>query len=111
MGNNAAFSDFEATTVMLYDQGVLSEAILSSIMERYRGTDIDHGGMAGTLAKDGLDCEEIVLKVFGVEVPKYPDVPKSMADWTEDQELAVEQYWEVRTGAFLKISMERFGWC
>lgn len=59
MGNNAAFTDFEATVIATYNKGVLDEELLSAFMEIYRDSDIDHGGMRGTLSKDGLDVEEI----------------------------------------------------
>lgn len=110
MGNNAAYTEFEETVIILYDSGVLNKDILSNIMERYRGTDIDTGGMRGTLSKDGLDCEEITLKVFGHEIPKYPNVPKSMDEWTEEEGALVENYWEMRGDAFDEISIGMFGW-
>jgi len=110
MGDNAAFTFFEATVIAVYDTGMLDQDLLSKFMEIHRGSDIDHGGMVGTLSKDGLDVEEIVLKVFGEEVPTYPNLPKDNAVWTRAEQLQNEEYWDRRAEAFAKISRGKFGW-
>lgn len=110
MGNNAAFTEFEATVLATYNKGVLDKDLLSTFMERYRGTDIDHGGMTGDLAKDGLDVQEIVLKTFGKKIPKYPKLPKDHETWTEEQCEQNEKYWEERYEAMSEIENKMFGW-
>lgn len=109
MGNNQAFTHFEATVIAVYDKGVLDKDLLSTFMEQYRGVDIDHGGMEGTLSKDGLDVEEIVLKTFGKEVPSKPDIPCDWKTWTPEQRSRNEAYWDARYEAFHEIS-NQFGW-
>lgn len=110
MGNNAAFTAWEKTVIATYNKGVLDKELLSEFMEQYRGCDIDHGGMEGTLSKDGLDCEEITLKIFGVEIPPRPQLPKDWKDWTPEQDAANETYNDARCEAFRAIS-DQFGWC
>lgn len=110
MGNNAVYTAFEATTILLYDKGVLAPDVLSGVMEAYRGTDIDSGGKAGTLTKDGLDCEEVVLKVFGVTLPPYPDIPKDWRVRTPEQDSLNDAWQDLKYEELLKITYERFGW-
>lgn len=110
MGNNQAFTDFEATVLATYNRGVLDKDLLSSFMEMHRGSDIDHGGMVGTIARDGLDVEEIVIKLFTGKVIESPDLPKNHKTWTEEQESVNEEYWEKRYEAFSEIA-NKFGWC
>ncbi len=110
MGNNQAFTSWEATVIATYNKGVLDKELLSEFMEQYRDCDIDQGGMEGTLSKDGLDCQEITLKVFGVTVPPKPVLPKDWKEWTEAQEEENEAYGEAFYEAFHKIS-DQFGWC
>jgi hypothetical protein len=45
MGNNAAFTAFEATVIAVYNEGVLDKKLLSALMKSYEGVDIDHGGV------------------------------------------------------------------
>ncbi len=110
MGNNAAFSEFEFYVIALYNKGVLDEKLLSTIMERYRVSDIDQGGMEGTLSEDGLNVEEIVLKVFGKKIPERPSLPKDARKWTTEQKRQNDEYWEARYDAFSNISYGKFGW-
>jgi hypothetical protein len=109
MGNNAAFTDFEATVVATYNKGVLDEELLSVFMEMHRDSDIDHGGMVGTLSKDGLDVEQIVIKTFGKSVPERPILPDDYKTWTAEQDALNEEYYEKKGTAFSEISA-RFGW-
>ena len=76
MGNNAAYSYFEDSVIAVYNKGVLDQELLSALMEIHRGCDIDSGGRQGTLTTDGLDCEEVVLKTFGVDAPRRPILPR-----------------------------------
>lgn len=109
MGNNAAFTNFEATVLATYNKGVLDEELLSVLMETHRGSDIDRGEMTGDLAKDGLDVDEIILKVFGTPAAPRPDLPADHKTWTPEQEAINEKYWEDRCEAVDAIT-ERFGW-
>lgn len=109
MGNNAAFTAFESTTLATYNKGVLDKELLSSFMEQYRGVDIDSGGMAGTLSNDGKDVIDIVLDLFGKEIPPRPDLPKDHRTWTREQDDANEQWNETQWGAFHEIT-DMFGW-
>jgi hypothetical protein len=110
MGNNAAFTAFEATVIAVYNKGVLDLELLSTFMEQYRDVDIDHGGMEGTLSNDGLDVEEIVFKTFGVKIPPRPKLPTDYLTWTPAQHIENDAYWEKRHKEFKKISCGKFGW-
>ena len=110
MGNNAAFTTFEATVLSLYDQGALTPEALAAEMEPYRGSDIDSGGMLGTLSKDGLDVEEIVLKVFDASIPDGPKLPKDYKSWTEEDHAVNKEYYDRHSEALSKITYDRFGW-
>lgn len=109
MGNNAAFTSFEATVIAVYNRGVLDKDLLSDLMEPYRDVDIDSGGMQGTLSKDGFDCVEIVCKVFGLEIPPRPQLPPDYRTWSEEQSAQNESWYETYWSAFYKIT-EGFGW-
>jgi hypothetical protein len=109
MGNNQAFSAFEATVIAVYDKGCLDKELLSSFMEQCRGMDVDSGGKAGLLSKDGLEVEQIVIKTFGGELPTKPDLPQNYNDWTEEQEILNEKYSDAIWNAFSKIT-DKFGW-
>ncbi len=108
MGNNAAFATFEATVLSLYDHGALTPEVLAAVMEPYRGSDVDPGGMLGTLSKDGLDVDEIVLKVFGISVPDKPKLSKG--PWTDEEHAANGEYYDRQSDALYKITHDRFGW-
>lgn len=95
MGNNQAFTDFEALVIEIYNGCGLDKELLAKIMEQYRGTDIDLGGMVGTVSNDGLDIEEIVVKTLG-ELPPKPIPPD-------------EVYWESIYELFKEIT-DGFGW-
>lgn len=110
MGNNQAFTDFEATVLATYNKGVLDKDLLSTFMERYRGVDIDSGGKTGTLSKDGLDIEGIVFKIFEKAGPAKPVLPQNHKTWTSEQDRQNEEYWDARYEAFSEISRGKFGW-
>ena len=96
MGNNAAFTRFEAAVIAVYNRGVLDKELLSDLMRPYEGVDIDHGGMEGTLANDGFDIEEIVIRTFGKTLPARPDLPPNHREWTAEQEALHGACQEVR---------------
>ena len=106
MGNNAAFTTFEATVIAVYNRGCLDKELLAELAEAYAESNIDWGGdMEGlrgwcyisTLTKDGLDIYGVILKVYGIDVYGSEIPPK----WKELKEL---QYDAVR-----KIQKE-WGW-
>lgn len=107
---NSAFTAFEATVIATYNKGVLDKELLSSFMEQHRGSDIDEGGMVGTLSNDGLDVHEIALKTFGKDIPQRPNLPEDYKQWTPEQEHANDVYYETMGEAFSEIT-DRFGWC
>ena len=109
MGNNAAFSEMEFYVITLYDKGVLDKELLSTILERYRGIDIDSGGKEGTLTKDGRDVEEVILSIFGIELRPRPVLPKDYKTWTPEQELENNYYWDWFYNEFETIT-NTFGW-
>jgi hypothetical protein len=110
MGNNSAFTVFEATVVGIYDLGKLDRKVLAVLMEPYRDSDADSGGKAGLTGKDGLEVEEIVIKVMGGRLPARPKLPKNYLEWTPKQHQANEAHHEAVAGAFREIT-SRFGWC
>lgn len=110
MGNNAAFTYFEAVTLAVYNRGVLDKELLSELMKTFAYRDIDSGGMLGTLSHDGKDIETIVLDVFGVERPPKPDLPDDRAAWSEEQHEANDRYWDARYDKFSAIAKEHGWW-
>ena len=72
MGWNTGYTIFEATVVGAYDLGKLDKALLKVLMEPYRNTDIDSGGSRDMEAKDGKCVEQIVIEVWGLEMPTAP---------------------------------------
>ena len=110
MGNNKAFTNFEWLTMDLYNKGYLNKDILSSIMEQFRGDDIDSGGRIGDLSNDGLCIEELVLKVFEEKIPVSPIFPLDYESWSEEDVQRNEGYMNELYEAFHKIT-DRFGWC
>jgi hypothetical protein len=50
MGNNTAFTAFEATVIAVYNRGLFDQELLTELMKPYEGSDIDTGGETGTLA-------------------------------------------------------------
>lgn len=109
MGNNQAFTAFEATVIAAHNKGVLDEDLLYSFMEVYRDTDIDSGGMVGTLTSDGLGLYEVCLKVCGKPVPVRHDLPKDHKTWTEEQYEVNDAYHEAVYESFDELR-RKFGW-
>lgn len=109
MGNNSAYTIFEATVIGAYDLGKLDKPLLKVLMEPYRDCDIDSGGSEDLSSKDGLDVEEVVIKVMGGKVPQRPKLPKDYQKWTPAQSASNDAYLEAKYGAFRKIT-DKFGW-
>jgi hypothetical protein len=123
MGDNAAFTNMEATVLACYNRGVLDKPLLKLLLEPYRDTDIDSGGMKGTLSRpilgpDGvkrrLDVKEIIVQVWtGKPPPPCPRLPKNKPyqEWTPEQRKANDDYVEQMAALFGKITGGVFGWC
>ena len=109
MGNNAAFSSFEASVIAVYNKGVLDRELLDALAKPYEDSDIDRGGMEGTLAKDGLDVDDIILKIYGVTLPPKPDLPKDWKEWTKAQDKANEAWNDLHYEALQPIE-DGWGW-
>lgn len=109
MGNNAAFTCFEATVIATYDKGVLDRELLSSFMEQYRGCDIDSGGMVGNLSRDGHDVVSIVIRTFGETDPPRPALPDDWKLWSDDMHELNDNWQDERWGKFHSIT-DKFGW-
>lgn len=78
MGNNYAYTIFEETIISIYDAGALTKELLTALMEVHRGTDIDSGGSQDLIAKDGKNLEQIVIEIWGLDMPPAP--PSDAAD-------------------------------
>lgn len=102
MGWNAGYAIFESTVVGAYDLGVLDRPLLRVLMEPYRNTDIDAGGKEGLTSKDGLEVEEIVVKVWGGTMPPRPG--PAGRDFA-----TLDAYREASYQEFRKVTKE-FGW-
>jgi hypothetical protein len=109
MGNNLAYSIFEETVVAAYKLGKLDRALLSVLMEPYRHMDIDSGGKTGLIGDDGLEVEEICIKIMGDKVPDRPNLPTDRDQWTPQQYAENDEYHDSVSEAFSKIS-DQFGW-
>ena len=72
MGWNEAYTIFESTVIGAYDLGKLDKALLTVLMEPYRDSDIDSGGSCDMESKDGKRVEQIVIELWGLEMPKKP---------------------------------------
>jgi hypothetical protein len=107
MGNNAAFTSFEASVIAVYNKGVLDKELLDALAAPYKDSDIDRGGMEGTLTKDGLDIDGVICKIYGIVLEPYPDLPKDWTVWT-DQQRDINDEWQEAKG--LAIQMVEDGW-
>jgi len=111
MGNNAAFTSFEAAVIAVYNKGVLDKELLEQLAAPYEGTDIDRGGMEGTLTKDGLDIDGIVLSLYGVELSPKP-FEFSEVNWataTQEQREASEEWYD-RQYDEINAIYNKWGW-
>lgn len=109
MGWNTGYTIMEATVVGAYDLGRLDKPLLKVLLEPYRDSDIDSGGKEGLTSKDGLEVEEIILKVMGVKLPPEPKLPKDFTKWTDEQRQQNDDYQEALCDAFNGVT-EKFGW-
>ncbi len=109
MGNNQAFSSFEASVIAVYNRGVLDKKLLDALAKPYAGMDIDRGGMEGLLTKDRLDIDGVILKVYGVKLPPRPKLPKDWQKWTNAQRDANDAWQELKSEALNKIE-SKWGW-
>jgi hypothetical protein len=103
MGWNQGYTIFEATVVGAYDIGKLDKALLTVLMEPYRGTDIDSGGSRDLQSRDGKGVEQIVIETWGLPMPvapssRYDDDPDA---WEEYDETLYQQ---------MGIVTDHFGW-
>ena len=108
MGNNAAFTSFEASVIAVYNRGVLDKELLDALAAPYEGMDIDRGGMEGTLTWDGLDIDEVICKVYGIVLAPYPDIPKDWRKQTPEQQDLNDEWVEANYEAIHKIQ-EKWG--
>jgi hypothetical protein len=65
--------------------------------------------MAGTLAKDGLDIDGIIFKMYGVIIPPKPELPKDYREWTDRQTQLNEDWAELQWDK-LQVIEEGWGW-
>jgi hypothetical protein len=112
MGNNAAFSSFEASVMAVYKRGKLDKKLLSDLMEPYRDMDIDSGGKEGLFVKKNgrvMEVEDVVIEIFTGKFFEPPKLPNDCNTWTPEQYQANDDYQEKRGVAFNKIT-DKFGW-
>jgi hypothetical protein len=109
MGNNAAFTSFEASVIAVYNKGVLDRELLDSLAAPYKDSDIDRGGMEGTLTKDGLDIDDVICKMYGIVLAPYPDIPENWKDQTPEQEALNDEWVEAKYEAIQKVE-KKWGW-
>ena len=96
MGNNQAYTDFEAAVIAEYNGGQLTTDRLDEIGRRWEGMDVDHGGSAELTANDGLTADEIVARLFNPE-RVWPD-------------RETDDYWDAVDNAVYSVTRDRWGW-
>ena len=116
MGNNAAFTAFEASVIALYDAGGLTPDLLDALGGPYRGTDIDHGGSHELLTQDGLFISEVIVKTlcpadYGILAPLRAKLGNAIYPMYEGvlQE-DIEDYVEALQEIEFAIEKYRWGW-
>ncbi len=92
MGNNQAYSDWEQLIIRLTDAGKMDLEVLDIISEVYRGLDVDHGGASYITTKDGLDADQVAIKLVDPEWVADPD----------DEDAESDKFYDIKT--------ERWGW-
>lgn len=100
MGNNAAFTAFEATVMLLYEKGVLTLDILDELGEHYRDMDIDPGGCRDIIVR-GKGVAQVCMEL--IEPDFQPDLPDAGAKWDYHRHW---DYWD----EFSQIRRSRWGW-
>ncbi len=103
MGNNAAFSNFEAVILATYKHKALTKELLSDIVEVFADQDADSGGYNGDLV-DGKDVYEIVIEVAGGTLPEKPVLPDEWKTWTDEQHAASDAYQDALRDEFRKFA-------
>lgn len=103
MGWNAGYTIFETTVVGAYDLGRLDRELLTVLMEPYRNTDIDSAGSRNLKARDGKDVQQIVIEVWGLEMPSRPD-----GEYDNDPD-SWEDYYDKVHELFYSVTTD-FGW-
>lgn len=106
MGNNSAFTIMEHTVVGAYRLGRLDKPLLEILLEPYRDSDIDSGGKEGLTGPDGLEVEEIIVKIMGGKLPIKPKPAKTCDDWTPSHEKYQEQIYQA-----FRRAIKKFNWC
>lgn len=102
MGNNSAFSSFEAVVHAVYSEGVLTLPLLKKVAAAFQDQDADWGGYEGTRT-NGKDLNDIVCEVSGKEAPVKPNLPRDYMKWTSEQEAANERYQEAMMEIFDEV--------
>lgn len=64
MGWNQGYTVMERTVISTYDAGTLTADLLRTILEPYRGTDIDHGGCMDLVTHDGKSADDVILSML-----------------------------------------------
>lgn len=87
MGWNKGYRIMEQQVVCLYDKGLLNKEVLDTMMEPFKGTDIDHGGSQDLRTNDGKSADDVIC--FIMEPEKYQEAIESFIpdpeepDWNE----------------------------
>lgn len=104
MGWNQGYTVFEKAVIDSYDSSKLDKTLLSTLMEPYRGTDIDSGGSHDLKTKDGKDVMQVVIEVWGLEMPAEPE------GTYDDNPDPWEDYYDIKCDLFSRVT-GHFGWC
>ncbi len=100
MGNNAAYAQFEATVIALYDEGVLTLKVLDILGNMHRGTDIDSGGAQDLRTMDGKGLEQVCVELV------HPGYEPDTEVWEDEDDSVHEDWWS----PFADIRNDRWGW-
>lgn len=102
MGWNEGYTILESTVIGAYDLGKLDKPLLRVLMEPYRNRDIDHGGSRDLRSKDGLSCDEIVVKTLR---------PNAFANAVKlRREDDYEKYWEAIGDSWYELTRKEFAY-
>ncbi|HVU66671.1 MAG TPA: hypothetical protein VHD63_06065 [Ktedonobacteraceae bacterium] len=80
----AAFAEFEATIIDLYDRDELTPDLLNTVARRYSQREIDSSGSQSLLTCDGKDLWQVCIELID------PTFPLVMRGSSEDH----DEYWE-----------------
>jgi len=109
MGNNRAYTEFEAITIGIYNLGKLDNEVLTVIMEAYSYCDIDSGGSQDLESVDGKNVEQIVIEMFGGTYPTKPNLPDDHPLWNRTHVKQNDAFHDTVSDAFYAIT-KRFNW-